>query len=139
MTDALEDHEGIVIIGGRTITNLRFADDMDGLAREEEELAKLVERLDKASTAYSVEISAKKTKLMTSNTSGINTEIKINGQKLVTVSRICPFALISVMMSLMLLVISLVFLALISVPKAVEAFLRCSTNLPVLLPLLLSH
>ena len=27
MTDALEDHEGTVSIGGRTITNLRFADD----------------------------------------------------------------------------------------------------------------
>ena len=32
MTDALEDHEGIVSIGGRTITNIRFADDIDGLA-----------------------------------------------------------------------------------------------------------
>ena len=41
-----------VSIGGRTITNLRFADDINGLAGEEEELAKLVERLDKASTAY---------------------------------------------------------------------------------------
>ena len=50
MTDALEDDEGTVSIGGRTITNLRFADDIDGLAREEE-LAKLVEHLDKASTA----------------------------------------------------------------------------------------
>ena len=30
MTDALEDHEGTVSIGGRTITNLRFADDIDG-------------------------------------------------------------------------------------------------------------
>ena len=39
MTDALEDHEGIVSIGGRTITNLRFANDIDGLAGEEEELA----------------------------------------------------------------------------------------------------
>ena len=39
MTDALEDHEGTVSIGGRTITNLRFADDIDGLAGEEEELA----------------------------------------------------------------------------------------------------
>ena len=29
-----------------------------------------------------MEISAEKTKLMTNNTSGINTEIKINGQKL---------------------------------------------------------
>ena len=81
MTDALEDHEGTVSTGGRTIANLRFADDIDGLAGEEEELANLVERLDKASTAYSMEISAEKTKLMT-NTSGINTEIKVNGHKL---------------------------------------------------------
>ena len=82
MTDAFEDHEGTVSIGGRTITNLRFADDIDGLAVEEEELAKLVERLDKASTAYGMEISVEKTKLMTKNTSGINAEIKLNEQKL---------------------------------------------------------
>ena len=77
MTNALEDHEGTVSIGGRTITNLRFADDIDGLAGEEEDLVKLVERLDKASTDHGVEISAVKTKLMTNNTSGINTEIKV--------------------------------------------------------------
>ena len=51
MTDDLEDHEGTVSIGGRTITSLRFADDIDGLAGEEEKLAKLVEHPDKASTA----------------------------------------------------------------------------------------
>ena len=78
MTDALEDHEGTVSIGSRTITNPCFADDIDGLAGEEEELAKLVERLDKASTAFVIEISAEKTKLMTNNNSGINTEIKVN-------------------------------------------------------------
>ena len=78
MTGALEDHEGTVSIGGRTTTNLRFADDIDGIAGEEEELAKLIERLDKASTAYGMEISAEKIKLMTNNTSGTNTEIKIN-------------------------------------------------------------
>ena len=33
-----------------------------------------------------MEISAEKTKLMTNNTSGINTEIKVNGQKLKTVT-----------------------------------------------------
>ena len=77
MTDALEDHEG------RTVTNLRFA--YNSLAGEEE-LANLVERLDKASTAYGMEISAEKTKLMTNNTSGINREIKVNGQKLETVT-----------------------------------------------------
>ena len=86
MTDAVEDHEGTVSISGRTITNLRLADDIDGLAGEEEELANLAERLDKASTAYSMEISAEKTKPMTNNTSGINTEIKVNRQKLETVT-----------------------------------------------------
>ena len=75
MTDALEDHEDTVGIGGRPITNHCFADDIDGLAGKEEELANLVERLDKASTAYGMEISVEKTKLMTNNTSTINTEI----------------------------------------------------------------
>ena len=81
MTDAFEDREGTVSIGGRTITNLRFANDIDGLTGEEEELANLLERLDKASTGYGMEISAEKTKLMTNNTSGINTEIKVNGHE----------------------------------------------------------
>ncbi|WP_419623597.1 hypothetical protein, partial [Thiolapillus sp.] len=86
MIDALEDHEGTVSIGGRTVTNLRCADDIDGLTGEEKEQPNVVERLDKASTAYGMEISAEKTKLMTNNTSGINTEIKVNGQKLETVT-----------------------------------------------------
>ena len=76
-TDTLEDHEGTVSIGGGTVTYLRFIDDVDGLAGEEEELAKLVECLDKASTTYDMETSAEKTKLVTNNTSGINTEIKV--------------------------------------------------------------
>ena len=86
MTDALVDNEGACSIGGRTITNLRFADDIYGLVGEEEELPKLVECLNKTSTAYDIEISAKKTKLMTKNTSGINTEIKVNRQKHETVT-----------------------------------------------------
>ena len=87
MTDDLEDHEGTVSIGGRIIANLRSADDIDGLAGEEEGLAKLAEGLDKAPTAYGIEISAEKTKLMTNNSSGINTEFKVNGQRLDTVTR----------------------------------------------------
>ena len=86
MTDALEDHEGTVSNRGRTITNLRFADDIDGLAGEEEEVEQLVERLDKASASYGVEISAEKTNLMINNTSGINKGIKVNGQRLETVT-----------------------------------------------------
>ena len=53
----------------------------------EEELAKLVERLDKAHAAYGMEISAEKIKLMTNNTSGFNTEIKANRLKLEIVTR----------------------------------------------------
>ena len=86
MTDALEDHEGTVSIGSRTLTNLRFAEDIAGLAGEEEELANLIECLHKTSTAYGIEINADKTTLMTNNTSGINTEIKVNGKKLETVT-----------------------------------------------------
>ena len=51
MTDALEDYEGTVSIEGGTITNIRFANDIDGVAEEEEELAKLVGCLYKASAA----------------------------------------------------------------------------------------
>ena len=47
MSDALEEHDGKVSIGGRNITNLRFADDTDALAEEEQEL---VECLDKTCT-----------------------------------------------------------------------------------------
>ena len=81
MTETLENHEGTVSIGGRTITNLHFANDIDGLAGEEE-LAKLAEHLDKASTDNSMEINTKKTQLMTNKASGIGTGIKANGQKL---------------------------------------------------------
>ena len=85
MTDALEDHIGTVSIGGRTIKSLRFADDIDGLAGDEQELAHLVSRLDNTSASYGMEISAEKTKLMTNNTNGINKKITVNGQRLETV------------------------------------------------------
>ncbi|KAI0240103.1 hypothetical protein LSAT2_009185 [Lamellibrachia satsuma] len=86
MTDALENHQGTVSIGGRTITNLRFADDIDGLAGDEQELVNLVEHLEKTSSSYGMEISAEKTKLMTNSTQGISTEVKVNGQRLEAVT-----------------------------------------------------
>ena len=85
MADALEDHEGTVSIGGRTITNLRFADDIDGLARQEQLLVKLVNHLEEASTAHGMQISAEKTYLMTNNINGISTDITIANKKLETV------------------------------------------------------
>ena len=50
MSNALEEHDGKVSIGGRNITNLWFANDIDALAEEEQELEALVESLDKTCT-----------------------------------------------------------------------------------------
>ena len=88
MSDSLEEHDGKVSIGGRNITNLRFADDIDALAEEEQELEVLVESLDKTCTRYKMEISAEKTKLMTNSANGIQREreIKVKGQTLGTVT-----------------------------------------------------
>ena len=88
MSDALEENDEKVSIGGRNITNLRFADDRDALAVEEEkqELEALVESLDKTCTRYKMEISAEKTKLMTKSANGIQREIKVKGHRLGTVT-----------------------------------------------------
>ena len=63
-----------------------FGDDIDALAEDEQELAALVESLDKTCTRYKMEISAEKTKLMTNNANGIHREIKVKGQHLGTVT-----------------------------------------------------
>ena len=77
ISDALEEHDGKVSIGGRNITNLWFADDIDAPAEEEQELEALAESLDKTCTRYKMEISAEKTKLMTNSANGIQREIKV--------------------------------------------------------------
>ena len=45
VSDDLEEHDGKVRIRGRNITNLRFVDDIDTLAEEEQELETLVQNL----------------------------------------------------------------------------------------------
>ena len=99
MSDALEEHDGKVSIGGRIITNLRLADDIDALAEEEQELEALVESLDKTCTRYKMEISAEKTKLMTNSANGIQREIKVNGQKLGTVTTVTSFKYLGAVVS----------------------------------------
>ena len=75
MPNALEEHDGKVSKGGRNITN-QFADDIDVLAEEEQELEALIESLNKTCTRYKMEISAEKSKLMTNSANGIQREIK---------------------------------------------------------------
>ena len=52
MSDALEEHDGMASVGGKNISNLRLADDIDALAEEEQELEALVESLNKPCTRY---------------------------------------------------------------------------------------
>ena len=52
MCEALDDHEGSVSIGGRLITNFRFADDIVVNAEEEEEAGILIDRFDRTTTRY---------------------------------------------------------------------------------------
>ena len=48
MSDALEEHDGKISVRGRNTIKLRFADDIDAEADEEQELEALVESLDKS-------------------------------------------------------------------------------------------
>ena len=82
MCEALDDHEGSISIGGRLIANFRFADDIVVNAEEEEEAGVLIDRLDRTTTGYKLEIGPDKTKVMTNNPNGFQREIKIKGQRL---------------------------------------------------------
>ena len=82
MCEALDDLESSVSIGGRLITDFRFADDIVVNAEEEEEAGILVDRLDRTTTRYKMEIGPDKTKVMAINPNGFQREIKIKGQRL---------------------------------------------------------
>ena len=78
----MDDHDGSVSIGGRLIANFRFADDIVVNAEEEEEAGVLIDRLNRTTTRYKMEIGPDKTKMMTNNPNGFQREIKIKGQRL---------------------------------------------------------
>jgi hypothetical protein len=80
MRETLEGFQGGIKIGGRRVTNLRYADDIILLANSEMELQDLVDRLDRVSQKYSLLINIDKTKVMASD--GASCNINIQGIKL---------------------------------------------------------
>ena len=82
MREALDDQEGNVSIGGQHITNFSFAGDIVVNAEAEEETGVLVDRLDRTTSRYKMEIGPDKTKVMTNNPNGFQREIKVKGQRL---------------------------------------------------------
>ena len=76
MPDALEELDGKTSIGGRTIINLRFTDDIASV-EEEQELEALVQNLDKTCTRYKMEINDIQRKIMVKGqTPGTGTTFK---------------------------------------------------------------
>ena len=82
MNDALDNHVGSVNIGCKIITNLRFADDIDGLAGSESELSNLIKIIDNTTRAYDMEINSTKTQIMANSEGSFTSEIKINNEPL---------------------------------------------------------
>ena len=76
MTQALGDFDGSVEVGGRSVTNLWFADDIDLIAGSTDELPEITERLDRTSRELGMEISAEKSKVMI--TSAQNTPVDMS-------------------------------------------------------------
>ena len=64
MLNTLEDHYTFISIGGRPVCNLRFADDIDLMAGSNSELQSLTDRLSASASAFGMEVSTEKSKVM---------------------------------------------------------------------------
>ena len=80
MRETLDEFQGGLQIGGRMITNLRYADDIILFATSKAELQELVDRLDWVSRKYSLLLNVDKTKVMASD--GIACRILIQNELL---------------------------------------------------------
>lgn len=72
-----EEHDEKVSIGGRTFIILQFADEIDALSEEDDELNVLVEVLGKTCAKYKMKLDAVKTKRMSACASNIQRNSRI--------------------------------------------------------------
>ena len=86
MRETLRNFHSTISIGGRTISNLRFADDIDLMGGSNTELQELTKRLTSRAGAYGMEVSSEKSKVMTNSANKTPTQIYMNGQQLEEVS-----------------------------------------------------
>jgi len=83
MQETLENFISTVSIGGRTISNLRFADDIDLMGGSMDELQELTTRLEVCASAYGMEISSEKSKILVNSSSMTGgRSISLNGRHL---------------------------------------------------------
>ena len=84
MREALEEWESGISIGGRIVTNLRYADDTTLLAGTKEEWIELVERVRRASEKAGLYLDVGKTKGVTTGDIG---EVTVDGKDIKVVTK----------------------------------------------------
>lgn len=82
MREALHDFQSTISMGGRVVSNLRFADDIDLMGGSNQELQDLTSRLVERAGAYGMEVSSEKSKVMVNSANNTNAQISMNGQQL---------------------------------------------------------
>src|SRR6218665_2292860 len=90
--EALQDSEEGLKVGGKLIKGLRFADDQAKVAGKEDNLQRMMDRLNKTTTEHGMKINTKKTKVMKiSRVEGEekNMKITIDGEEIEQVTEFC--------------------------------------------------
>ena len=82
MIETLHNFKSTISIGGRIISNLRFADDIDLMGGNNDELQELTNRLSNSAREYGMEISSEKSKVMVNSGDNATAQISMNGQQL---------------------------------------------------------
>ena len=81
MRNAMESSSHGANIGGRCISNLRYADDVALITEDKDSLQDLLLKINVASQQYNLDMNVKKTKIMTCAKNDINVDIHLNGEK----------------------------------------------------------
>ena len=75
--ETLHDQHAYIFIGGKPISSLRLADDIDVMGGSNGELQDLTNRLADRETAYGMEVSAEKSKIMTNTNTILHTALQL--------------------------------------------------------------
>ena len=80
MAGIQDEHISTISIGGRNLSNIRFADDIDLIAGSNDELQTLTNKLSNNASRYGMQNSVEKSKIMiNSNNIHLNTNIQLYG------------------------------------------------------------
>ena len=82
-------------VSGRIINNVRYADDIVLIATSPDDLQKLLDNVDEVTRKFGLEISTRKTKVMTAANEKIPLHIHCNGELLEEVERFCYLGSVS--------------------------------------------